>query len=148
MVDMRRIGSEFLLIMFALPACVLASERPLPVTIDFNRDIRPIFSENCYACHGPDKNKRKADLRLDTKDGLFSTLKSSQNIVPGHPEQSELYRRITAADPDERMPDPKSNKKLADRQMALIKKWIDQGAPWKGHWAYLPVERPNAPQDA
>ena len=138
----------FLLLLIAASSYALAAQRPLPTGIDFNRDIRPIFSENCYACHGPDKNKRKADLRLDTKDGILSTLKTSQNVVPGHPEQSELFRRVTAVDPDERMPDPKSNKKLADRQIALIKKWIEQGAPWKGHWAYLPVERPTPPQDA
>src|SRR5712672_1916734 len=87
-------------------------------SIDFNRDIRPIFSENCYACHGPDKNKRKADLRLDTKDGLFSVHDDRPNVIPAKPDQSELFRRITTTDPAERMPDPKSNKKLADRQIA------------------------------
>src|SRR6266487_1610983 len=109
MVGMYRIATGFFLLVIAISSCTRAAERPLPSTIDFNRDIRPIFSENCYACHGPDKNKRKADLRLDTKEGLFSTLKSSQNLVPGHPEESEIYRRITAVDPDARMPDPKSN---------------------------------------
>ena len=120
-------------------------DRPLPQTIDFNRDIRPIFSENCYFCHGPDKNKRKADLRLDTHDGLFSSHQDGQTVVPRQPEQSELLRRITAADPDVRMPDPKSNKRLSDRQIALIRKWIEQGAPWKGHWAYLKPLRPTIP---
>src|SRR5881392_3829129 len=100
---------------------------PVPEKIDFNRDVRPILSENCYFCHGPDKNKRKADLRLDTREGLFSTHESRVGVVAGKPEQSELFRRITETDPAERMPDPKSNKKLADRQIALIKKWIEQG---------------------
>src|SRR5665213_3910003 len=92
-------------------AAVALAEAPLPATIDFNRDIRPIFSENCYACHGPDKNKRKADLRLDTHDGIFATIKSDTVVVPGKPEKSELFRRVTETDPDERMPDPKSNKR-------------------------------------
>jgi mono/diheme cytochrome c family protein len=130
--------------LFAQP--VLAAERPLPRVVDFNRDIRPIFSENCYACHGPDKNKRKADLRLDTHDGLFSTHEGRVDVVVGKPGESELFRRITEADPAERMPDPKSNKRLADRQIALIKKWIEQGAPWKDHWAYLPPSRPTPPE--
>lgn len=125
-----------------------AAERPLPRVIDFNRDIRPIVSENCYACHGPDKNKRKADLRLDTRDGLFSTHEGRADVVAGKPAESELYRRITATDPAERMPDPKSNKKLADRQIALIKKWIEQGAAWKGHWAYIPPTRVAPPPTA
>lgn len=122
-----------------------AAELPIPQTIDFNRDIRPILSENCYFCHGPDKNKRKADLRLDTHDGIFSVIKDRTTVVPGKPEQSELFRRVTESDPDERMPDPKSNKRLSERQIALLKKWIEQGAPWKGHWAYLPVAHPEAP---
>ena len=123
-----------------------AASSDIPKTIDFNRDIRPIFSENCYFCHGPDKNKRKADLRLDTHDGIFSTIKDRTVVVPGKPEQSELFLRVTESDPDQRMPDPKSNKKLSDRQIALLKKWIEQGAPWKGHWAYLPLTRPPVPQ--
>src|SRR5580700_3461976 len=85
----------------------------LPDKIEFNRDIRPILSDNCYACHGPDKNKRKADLRLDSKEGIFSQIADHTTVVPGHPEQSELFRRITETDPEDRMPDPKSNKRLA-----------------------------------
>src|SRR3954467_28331 len=81
-----------------------------PGKVDFNRDIRPIFSENCYACHGPDKNKRKAELRLDTREGLFSVHEGRHDVVAGKPGESELFRRITARDPAERMPDPKSNK--------------------------------------
>jgi hypothetical protein len=124
------------------------AERPLPAVIDFNRDVRPILSDNCYACHGPDKNKRKARLRLDDHDGLFATRGSKHLIVPGKPDQSELFRRVVTPDADERMPDPKSGKKLTDREIALLKKWIEQGAPWKGHWAYLkPVRPPLPPAD-
>jgi len=131
--------------LLATATSVRGVEKSLPQTIDFNRDIRPIFSGNCYFCHGPDKNKRKADLRLDTREGLFSIHEVRQTVVPGKPEVSELFKRITAVDPDERMPDPKSNKRLSDRQIALIRKWIEQGAPWKGHWAYLMALRPEAP---
>lgn len=126
--------------------CLGAASASLPDKIDFNRDIRPILSENCYACHGPDKNKRKADLRLDTKDGIFSHIEDHRTVTPGKPTESELIRRITADDPKERMPDPKSNKRLSDREIALLRKWIEQGAPWMGHWAYLKIERPPVPQ--
>src|SRR5690349_4278622 len=89
-----------------------AAEPQLPASIDFNRDIRPILSANCYPCHGPDKDKRKARLRLDTRDGLFSAPRGQPTIVRGRPDESELYLRITTADKNERMPDPKSGKTL------------------------------------
>ena len=116
-----------------------------PATIQFNRDIRPILSDNCYFCHGPDQNKRKADLRLDTREGLFSTLSDHRTVVPGKPDDSELYRRLITHDPQERMPDPKSNKRLSGHDIALIRRWIEQGAPWQGHWAYLPLTSPTPP---
>src|SRR5690349_1644678 len=77
-----------------------AAEKPLPQKIDFNRDIRPIFADNCYACHGPDKNKRKARLRLDTREGLFVGRKGkgTGTVIPGKPDASELFRRITTSD--------------------------------------------------
>ncbi|MDB5322579.1 MAG: Protein of unknown function (DUF1553)/Protein of unknown function (DUF1549)/Planctomycete [Phycisphaerales bacterium] len=119
-----------------LPA--IAAEPPLPATIDFNRDVRPILSDNCFFCHGPDKNKRKADLRLDTKEGLFTPIEKTRlPAVPGHPEQSEIYKRIITPDDDERMPDPKSGKHLTDQEIAVLKKWIEQGAQFKGHWSYI-----------
>lgn len=120
---------------------VAASEK-----VQFNRDIRPILSDNCYQCHGPDKNQRKADLRVDTKDGLFSKIEDRQMLVPGHPEKSEIYLRITNPDADERMPQKKSNKTLTPAQIALVKKWIEQGANWEGHWAYIKPSRPASPQ--
>jgi hypothetical protein len=127
------------------PAPSLGADPPIPKVIDFNRDIRPIFSENCYQCHGPDKNKRKAQLRLDTREGIFSRHGDATTVIPSKPDQSELVRRITTADKNERMPDPKSGKTLSQRQIALIKKWIDQGAPWQGHWAYVKPKRPDLP---
>src|SRR5882757_9178023 len=80
-----------------------APEINLPKVVQFNRDIRPILADNCYACHGPDKDKRKAKLRLDTKEGLFTAGKDAAPIVPGKPDASEIYRRILSNDPDEVM---------------------------------------------
>src|SRR4051794_4709211 len=89
--------------------CALASglraappaEAPVPDKIDFNRDVRPILSDNCFFCHGPDKNKRKADVRLDTKDGLFAAIEGKRHpAVAGHPEQSEIFKRIITKDDD------------------------------------------------
>lgn len=118
----------------------------IPDRIDYNRDVRTILSDNCFACHGPDKNTRKADLRLDTREGAFAALEEGAHVVvPGKPDDSELYRRIATDDEDDLMPPPKSNKELTERQKAILKKWIEQGAEWKGHWAYLPVERPAIP---
>src|SRR5687768_7111607 len=119
---------------------------PLPPQIDFNRDVRPILSENCYFCHGPDKNRRKADLRLDTKDELFALIEGKRHpVVAGKAEESEVYKRITTDDEADRMPDPKSGKHLSAREIAIIKKWIEQGAQWKGHWAYERPVRPAMP---
>jgi len=118
----------------------------LPAKVEFNRDVRPILSENCYQCHGPDKNARKADLRLDTKDGLFAPIDGNSPIVPGNLDKSELYRRIVTTDRDEVMPKPKSGKKLTAKQIALIKLWIEQGATWQGHWAYIKPARPAVPE--
>jgi len=113
--------------------------------VAFNRDIRPILSDNCYSCHGPDKDKRKAKLRLDTHDGLFDAIKDRRPIVPGKPDQSEMFRRITSTDPDELMPKSGSGKTLSVRQIALIKRWIEEGAKWEGHWAYITPIRPAVP---
>jgi hypothetical protein len=114
-------------------------------TVDFNRDIRSILAENCYQCHGPDAGRRKARLRLDTREGIFSRREGDAPVVPGKPEASELYRRILSKDPGERMPEPKSGKSLTPRQVALIKNWIEQGAQWKGHWSYIKPVRPALP---
>jgi hypothetical protein len=111
--------------------------------IDFNRDIRPILSNNCYACHGPDKGARKADLRLDTHDGLYGKIDDVFPVVPGKIDDSQIYLRITSNDDEFRMPRPSSGKVLTPRQVATIKQWIVQGAPWKDHWSYeLPVKVP------
>ena len=122
------------------------SALPLPAadaSVQFNRDIRPILSDNCTACHGPDAHARKAGLRLDTKDGIFEkTPKREPAVVPGHPEKSELWKHVSSTDPDEIMPPPDSHKTLKPEQKELLRKWILAGAPWQGHWAYLKPERP------
>jgi hypothetical protein len=114
--------------------------------IDFNKDIRPILSENCFACHGPDKNKRKAGLRLDIQEDALSKLESGDfAIVPGDVSKSKLLKLITSTDDDERMPPPKTGKRLSKEQTDLLRRWIELGAKWKPHWAYIPPERPSIP---
>jgi hypothetical protein len=115
--------------------------------LDFNRQIRPILSEHCYACHGPDERKRKAGLRLDLADEAFKELKSGHHaLVPGDLARSALVERITSTDPDEVMPPPKHNKPLSPDQVALLKRWVREGAVWKKHWSFLPPERPELPE--
>ncbi len=115
--------------------------------VDFSRDIQPIFSENCYACHGPDKDKRKGGLRLDTKEGAFNKLDSGdQAIVPGQPAQSRLLQVVSLPpDHDDHMPPKKSGKKLTQGQLHLLRRWVEQGAKWAAHWAYVPPQRPSPP---
>src|SRR5262245_61501254 len=126
-------GSAFRPGWFVVSCWVLSSVSLLAADksskIDFNRDIRPLHSDNCYACHGPDSGKRKAGLRLDLKEGALAKLKSDAfAIVPGHPEKSSLVERITAKDEDDRMPPIKTGKTLSPEQIALLTRWIKDGA--------------------
>jgi len=114
-------------------------------TIDFNRDIRPLLSDNCFSCHGPDASHRKAKLRLDVEEGATSDLGGYQAVAPGQPEASELIARINASDPDDLMPPPDSGKSLADEEKRLLRAWIQSGAPWAQHWAYVPPTRHPVP---
>lgn len=111
-----------------------------PVPVRFGRDILPILSENCFKCHGPDEKARKAKLRLDIREGAMKV------IDPGKSDESEIIRRIFSGDPEERMPPPKSNRKLSEEQKDLLKRWVDQGAPWGKHWAYETPARPLLPK--
>jgi len=114
--------------------------------VSFNRDIRPILSDNCLQCHGPDEHKRQAGLRLDLKEAATKAAESGDiAIVPGKADVSELVRRIIAADADLQMPPPTSGKKLTRWQIDLLKQWIAEGAEYEGHWAFLPVQRPSLP---
>ncbi len=114
--------------------------------VAFNREIRPIFSEHCYACHGPDEQQRKAGLRLDLQEEALKELNSGiRAIVPGDRAASALVARITADDPDEIMPPPKHGKPLTPAQIDTLQRWIAEGAPWERHWAYIRPERPALP---
>ncbi|HEY2251820.1 MAG TPA: PSD1 and planctomycete cytochrome C domain-containing protein [Planctomycetaceae bacterium] len=114
-----------------------------PSPVNFSRDVLPILSDNCFACHGPDQSNRKADLRLDTKDGALRT--DNPIIVPGKSGESDLVVRIMSTDPNEVMPPPKSNRQLKPGQIEMLKRWIDEGAAWGKHWAYEAPKRPAPP---
>jgi len=120
---------------------------PLKTRIDFNRDIRPILSDKCFACHGPDGPNKRIKLRLDSEAGMHADLGGGRRaVVPGSLEQSELVRRITAEDEAVRMPPVYSGRTLSGREIELIKEWIRQGAEWQKHWSFLPPVRPELPQ--
>jgi Protein of unknown function (DUF1553)./Protein of unknown function (DUF1549)./Planctomycete cytochrome C. len=127
----------------------LGTSMPIPAVVDYNFHIRPILSDKCFACHGPDKNAREADLRLDTKEGAYKALVETAGmhaIVPGHPDRSEAYRRITSDDETVKMPPVSSNLALTDYEIRLIERWIRQGAEYKPHWAFVPPEKTETPE--
>lgn len=124
----------------------LPAAEPLPAVVSFNRDIRPILSDNCFQCHGPDRARRKADLRLDTEAGAFADSGDSRAIVRGDPGKSELLRRVATDDPHERMPPAKSGRCLTVRQIQLLRRWIEQGAKWQAHWSLIAPKRPQLPR--
>src|SRR5438552_8073560 len=121
---MKRFLDLIVLLIGTLPA--LAADPP----IDFSRDVLPILSDNCFACHGPDEKARKAKLRFDTKEGAFRLRKGKTVIVPGKSAESELVRRIRSKDPEDMMPPPDSHHKLSAAQISLLTRWIDEGAGW------------------
>lgn len=121
----------------------------LPDAVSYNFDIRPILSDKCFACHGPDANKREADLRLDMEEGAYAALKDQPNrfaVVPGSPETSEVMHRILSTDPSEQMPPPESNLILNETEIKLIERWIAQGAKYEKHWAFTRIEKPGVPE--
>ena len=131
------------LAIWAWPASLsvaLAAEAPQP--LEFNRDIRPILSENCFYCHGQDGQKREADLRLDDRQAAID----SGAIVPGDPGASTILERIHSTDPDVLMPPPDSNRRLSEDQKKLLDRWIKEGADYEQHWAFTPPKRPAAPE--
>ena len=132
-----------------LPISVAVGAEALPAKVDYNRDIKPILSNNCYACHGPDAKRVKAGLRLNSFRAATTELKSGERaIVPGDLVESALVYRITAKDVDERMPPADSIKKLTARQIALLKKWVGQGGEYAKHWAYVAPKKIAAPNMA
>jgi hypothetical protein len=122
------------------------SHAELPQTIEFNRDIRPILSDNCFLCHGPDKAQRKGNLRLDIEKDAQADRGGYHILVPGNLEKSALWHRITTTEKREHMPPLRTGKKLTDRQIALLRRWIEQGAQWQAHWSLIPPRRPPLPQ--
>ena len=115
--------------------------------LDFSRVIRPILSENCYKCHGPDDVARKSNLRFDVRAETLRPAKSGQiAIVPGAPEKSQMLSRITAGDPEKRMPPVSTGKKLSPAQIELLRTWISEGAAYSAHWAYVKPVRPSPPE--
>ena len=151
--------SKLLLVSFGI-ICLLAlslyffnsntdSAKEIPDTVDFNFHVRPILSDRCFKCHGPDANKRQADLRLDTEEGAFAALKeepSKHVIVPGDPMQSVMYARLISKDTGEVMPPPTSNLVLTKTEIEIIKKWISQGAVYKKHWSFIPPQKAKIPK--
>jgi len=116
----------------------------LPETVDFNYHIRPILSNTCYVCHGPDVSTREADLRLDLREHATARREDGRRaIVPGNANRSLLISRVTSQDPEHRMPPAETNKILTSQEIALLKKWIEQGAEYKLHWAFIPPEAPE-----
>jgi hypothetical protein len=110
--------------------------------IQYNRDIRPILSDNCFACHGPDEKTRAAELRLDVREAAVN----KQAIVPGKPAESSILKRILSSDENEVMPPPTSHKTLTQGQKDLLRAWIAEGAEYQGHWAYIVPVKPELPQ--
>ncbi len=145
---MRRLR-YVLLLPFVLFACqdssINYSGTPLPEEIDFNFHIRPILSNNCYLCHGPDISTREADLRLDTKEGATRKGENGKAIVPGNPGRSLLIQRLVSEDPEYRMPPKDQKRTLSNREFALLEKWIDQGAKYKDPWWLLEPKMPDIP---
>jgi hypothetical protein len=120
----------------------------LPDLVDFNFDVKPILADRCFHCHGPDAAVRESELRLDTREGAFRELAGEPGafaIVPGDLDASVLYRRISSDDPNERMPPPESHRTLAEHEIALLGRWIEQGAEWREHWAFIQPEKPPLP---
>ena len=135
----RRLVRRFVPMLFAAFALV-GLARAGENTVEYNRDIRPILSQTCFHCHGPDQGTREADLRLDTAEGASGVL------VPGHADQSEIIRRILSHDADERMPPVDSPKKLTDEQKDLLARWVDEGAEYQAWWAFVPPRDHEPPK--
>lgn len=125
--------------------CYCAVVSAQDAAVQFSRDILPILSDNCFQCHGPDEKAREADLRLDLEAGAKALKEGKAAVVPGKGDKSELVRRILSDNPDEVMPPPTSQRKLTAGQKELLKKWIDGGAAWGGHWAFQKLVAPPVP---
>jgi hypothetical protein len=148
----RRFAAPVAILLICCAGAFGADSAPAAPTtqplLDFSKDIQPILSDNCYFCHGPDAGHRKGDLRLDLldpKEGPYAKRDGYAILVAGHPEQSEIIARLTNEDDDERMPPPKSNRKLTAKQIETIRLWVQQGAKWGKHWSLIAPARPKEP---
>ena len=133
---------------FACLLAILLAGRAVPADseLDFNRDVRPILSDRCFACHGPDHEDRQAGLRLDDRAAAIAALDSGLTaVVPGDPATSEIIARITSTDPEIVMPPPRINKPITPAEAEILKRWVAEGAEYRGHWAFERVERPAMP---
>src|SRR5437870_9447353 len=131
-----------LTVLLLLASVISAAEAaPSAGKISYNRDIRPVLSDKCFFCHGPDPNKRKAKLRLDVREEALA----KQAFIPGKPDESELIRRIFTTDLDDLMPPPESHKTLTSAEKQMFRRWIAQGAGYQKHWAYVPPVKPSVP---
>ena len=131
-----------------MPAEIADSEDKLPEQVDFNFHVKPIFSDRCFPCHGPDDNARKTDFRLDTESGAFMRLSESRRkfaLAPGSLRKSEIFHRLSSDNPDYRMPPAESNLHVTPEEAAMIFKWIEQGAEYKPHWSLIPPVKPELP---
>ncbi|GAB3224339.1 DUF1553 domain-containing protein [Spirosoma arcticum] len=129
-----------------LPADIQAAAIRVPDAVDYNLHIKPILSDRCFACHGPDQNKQKAGLRLDIAENAYANLKSGRRaIVPGSLAKSELFHRIISTDPDVMMPTPDSHLSLTAEEQATLLRWIEQGAEYKKHWSLIAPTMPEVP---
>ncbi|MDE0575709.1 MAG: DUF1553 domain-containing protein [Opitutales bacterium] len=118
----------------------------VPEVVKFNRDVQPILSSKCFQCHGPSEKSRKAKLRFDQEEVAFAERDGIRAIVAGDLKASELWHRVTSKDADEVMPPPESKKELSATEIAILKKWIEQGAKWEGHWSFVSVTKPELPK--
>ena len=121
-------------------------QRSFSADISFNRDIRPILSENCFYCHGQDPKHREAKLRLDLPEEATLERDGFRAVVPGKPDESEMILRLLSQDRDEVMPPAKANKHVTPEQIALLKRWIAEGAKYERHWAFIPPRRAALPE--
>ena len=132
-----------------LPEDVADAFHDLPSRLDYNIHVKPVLSDKCFACHGPDKAKQKAGLRLDIRDNAVAGLTESPGKVaidPGDPQESEVVRRILSTDPDYLMPSPESHLTLSSREKAILIKWIEDGAEYKPHWAFVKPKPSDVPK--
>ncbi|MFN3322988.1 MAG: DUF1553 domain-containing protein [Bryobacteraceae bacterium] len=140
---MKQMRWGYWILSLLIPSSLNAAEPSRKV--DFLREVRPILSDNCFTCHGPDEGTRMAGVRLDTREGAFAAGPSGPLIVPGNPDASRIVARVAHEKEPLRMPPPAAGPRLNEKQVELIRRWIEQGAEWSTHWAYVPPARPEPP---